>query len=158
MDVLKATFALFGTPRFIITDHGSQFGETFAKLVLGLNFGIDVVRGPARHPEFNGKVERLFRTLKLWQRVACALCIPNHNGIQLYLDRFREWYNTHRVHQGIHGRMPDEVWTGIKRPETVRYFARAGLKPTFFIRRGQYGDDRHLPLFDIQVSAKRKTA
>ena len=158
LDVLKATLAQYGAPRFIITDHGSQFRETFAELVRGLSLGIDVVRGPARHPEFNGKVERLFRTLKLWQRVACALCVPNHDCIQRYLDRFRDWYNLHRVHQGIHGRTPEEAWMDVKRLDPVRYFARAVLIPIFIVRRGHFGGDHHLPLFDIRVSAKCKSA
>ena len=158
LDVLKATLAQFGVPRFIITDHGSQFREAFAEIVRGLNMGINVVRGPAHHPEFNGKVERLFRTMKLWQRVACALCIPKHASIQPYLDRFRDWYNLQRVHQGIHGRTPEEAWIDAKRPDPIRYFARADLKPVFIVRRGHLGDDRHLPLFDIRLSAKRKSA
>ena len=158
LDALKATLAHLGAPRFIITDHGCQFRETFASLVRGLNLGIDVVRGPARHPEFNGKVERLFRTVRLWQRVACALCIPKPNYIQPHLYHFQEWYNNHRVHQSIHGRTPEEAWSGLKRAAPVRYYARADTTPIFVVRRGHYCDDHHLPLFDIRVSTKRKTA
>lgn len=59
----SATIALF--PRFLITDHGSQFRESFADLVHALNIGIDVIRGPVQRPQFNGKIERFFRSIKL---------------------------------------------------------------------------------------------
>jgi transposase InsO family protein len=158
LEVLKASIAQFGAPRFIITDHGCQFRETFAKLVRGLKLGINVLRGPVRHPQFNGKVERFFRTMKLWQRLAALQWLLGVQFIQRKLDFFRDWYNQDRVHQGVHGLTPNEAWAGTKRPEPVRYFARDKLNPIFTVRRRDFQDDPYLPIFDISVSADQKTA
>ena len=158
MNILKPIMAQFGAPRFMITDRGSQFRETFADLVRDLKLGIDVVRGPVKRPQFNGKIERFFRSLKLWQRPASGEWIAHLHFVQRCLDSFRDWYNGHRVHQGVHGLTPDEAWSGTHRPDPVRYFARDKLNPIFTVRRIHHHDDRHLPLFDIRVSAARKTA
>jgi transposase InsO family protein len=60
--------AQFGVPRLAITDRGSQFRAVFADLLRTL--GVDVIHGPVERPQFNGKCERFFSTLKLWQRIA----------------------------------------------------------------------------------------
>ncbi len=52
------------------------------------------VRGPVRAPFFNGKMERAFRTFRIWWRmVLVAAC---GRGMQRRIDSYRHWYNTHR--------------------------------------------------------------
>ena len=66
--VIRSAIRSLGQPRFIITDHGGQFAESFmAKLK---HRDITVVKGKVRQPSFNGKIERLFRSLRLWLRIA----------------------------------------------------------------------------------------
>ena len=61
----------YGTPRHLITDHGGEFQKQFKH---GLNeLGIKHTRGPVRMPNFNGKIERFFRTLRIWQRAVWLL-------------------------------------------------------------------------------------
>ena len=68
LSIVRSAIRSFGPPRFIIADHGGQFAESFtAKLK---HRGITVVKGKVRQPSFNGKIERLFRSLRLWLRVA----------------------------------------------------------------------------------------
>ena len=89
-----------GRFRFIITDHGGQFTETFTKMLK--RSGITVVKGKVRQPSFNGKVERPFRTLRLWLRV--AVLPVGIAAQQRRLDRYRTWYNEHRPHAALGGR------------------------------------------------------
>ena len=92
----------FGSPRFLITDHGCQFRWRFRTEVGELN--VKVVRGRVRCPAFNGKVERFFKTFRIWQRR--TLLPLTLTGIQRKLDAFHHWYNTERLHQGevVHSR------------------------------------------------------
>lgn len=64
-------FCLFGTPRFISTDRGSQFeSELFDYLAIIM--GTQRIRTTSYHPASNGLVERFHRTLK------SALMCNNH--------------------------------------------------------------------------------
>ena len=54
-------------PRFIVTDHGSQFRRHFEKLVSGPK--TSVVRCVVHCFKLNGKVETSFSTLKAWARM-----------------------------------------------------------------------------------------
>ncbi|KAF2892833.1 hypothetical protein ILUMI_13342 [Ignelater luminosus] len=57
----------YGTPCKLITDRGSQFtAETFQ--VLSKICGIKLQHTTAYHPQSNGKIERLYRTLKTTQK------------------------------------------------------------------------------------------
>ncbi|MEL6796501.1 MAG: DDE-type integrase/transposase/recombinase, partial [Planctomycetota bacterium] len=53
-----------GAPRFLVTDHGSQFRSRFRSRVQGL--GLTHVRCQVRTWHLNAKVERVFRDLKHW--------------------------------------------------------------------------------------------
>jgi len=64
--VLHESVREFGRPRFLITDHGCQFRKVFEQAVHAM--GARLVRGRVRQPNFNGKIERFFRTLRGWQR------------------------------------------------------------------------------------------
>ena len=56
----------FGVPRFLITDHGPHFRRRFRCAIKGI--GIIQIKGRVRSPMFNGMVERLFKTIRIWQR------------------------------------------------------------------------------------------
>ena len=100
----------------LIADHGTQFRKKFHAAMTRQN--IHHVRSRVRTPYLNGKVERAFRTFKLWWRV--ILCGMNHAQIQRRLNDYQHWYNHHRPHSAIEGRTPDEVWNGVVtyRPKT----------------------------------------
>lgn len=66
-------------------------------------------RGPPRQPWRNGRIERLFGTLKCAigkVRFGCA------DGLQAKLNSFRAFYNVIRPHQALAGLTPEEVWQG----------------------------------------------
>jgi putative transposase len=77
----------------------------FSLLLLGIRH-----QRTERHcPWQNGRIERLFGTLKKklnqWQ-------VANREQLNLSLHQFRFWYNHVRPHQYLEGRTPAEVWQG----------------------------------------------
>ena len=95
----------FGMPRFLITDHGCQSRQQFSDTIEALS--IAHVCGRVRSAGFNGKVERLFRTLRQWHRLSV---LPlSLRGFQRRLDRFRAWHNIARPHQSLGVLTPEEA-------------------------------------------------
>jgi transposase InsO family protein len=78
-----------GAPRFLITDHGTQFRGHFHTAMERMK--IRHVKGRVRAPNLNGKVERAFRTFRIWWRL--VLCGLMRSGIQRRLDNYQHWYN-----------------------------------------------------------------
>ena len=70
-----------------VTDHGSVFRERFKAAVEAQ--GTALVKGKLYSCQFNGKVERFFRSFKLWQRL--ALVVWSQHKIQEHLDTYRGW-------------------------------------------------------------------
>jgi transposase InsO family protein len=139
-------------PRFIVTDHGSQFRKRFEKLVSGPK--TSVVRCAVHCFKLTGKVERLFRTFKAWARMKLFAWFEDRKGIARWmkrkLDVFRDWYNTARPNQAVGGLTPEEAWSGVALPEAKPVRAR-DEQPVFAVRRRKYGGDPHLPVLDIAV-------
>ena len=52
LNVMQAAINSYGQPRFVITDHGSQFNKAFMSKLEN----ITVVKGKVRQPSFNGKI------------------------------------------------------------------------------------------------------
>jgi len=90
---METWISRFGVPLYVITDRGTQFeAELFSQLSAVVGF--HRLRSAAYHPQTNGMVERLHRTLKSsiiargsqWLRdlpivLLGMRCLPNENGI-----------------------------------------------------------------------------
>jgi len=137
----------FGKPRFIISDHGTQFRRHFRCAMK--KTGIIAVQARVRAPYLNGKLERAFRTLRVWWRLVLAGL--TQRGIQRRLDQFGAWFNEHRAHSALHGRTPQEAWEGRILPEPAPIRARDQLQPQIEIRRRHYRGDPRLPVLEISV-------
>jgi transposase InsO family protein len=111
--------------------------------------GIIAVQGRVRAPYLNGKLERAFRTFRVWWRL--VLTGQTQRGIQRRLDRFGAWFNEHRAHSALHGRTPQEAWEGRVLPEPIPIRARDQLQPQIEVRRRHYRDDPRLPVLEISV-------
>jgi len=146
LSLVRTGIAAHGRPRFIVTDHGPIFRSKFKK---GLGKRIRLVKGKVRSCKFNGKVERFFRTFKLWSRAAGMLWHPLR--IQTHLERFQRYYNLHRTHRALQGRTPESVWADQPALHTEAFLARDTRKPVFRAQRLAFEGDNHLPLLRVDV-------
>ena len=137
----------FGKPRFVITDHGTQFRQQFRSAMKKI--GVIPVQARVRAPYLNGRIERAFRTFREWWRL--VLTGLTQRGIQRRLDDFRAWFNEHRAHSALGCRTPQEVWRAHVLPTPVPIRARDQLQPQIEIRRRHYRDDPRLPIIEISV-------
>ncbi len=96
----------YGKPKKLRTDNEVIFTsfvfKTFLKLV-----NIQQQKIPVASPWCNGRIERLFGTLKPMLKL---FAISNKTELQSWLNQFTHWYNRHRTHQNIGGKTPEEVW------------------------------------------------
>lgn len=103
----------WGLPAGILSDNGLCFSgkvrhmEVFFEAQLR-DAGVRPFTGRPYHPQTTGKVERFQQTLKKWlrrQRLAATI-----EELQAQLDRFAEYYNHRRPHQGIGRVTPISRW------------------------------------------------
>jgi transposase InsO family protein len=128
-DVLRAT----PPPRRILTDCGREFMRHFSKLLA--QHGIRHTRTQPYHPWTNGRVERIFRTLKSLLRDH-GVAVPLAGWPDL-CDQFRTFYNDHRPHQSFANRTPSEVYHGLALSPAPAYAKTAflsGKVPWFRLR------------------------
>lgn len=133
--VLRELIAAYGKPEVIKTDNEACFTSSeFKEGLAGL--GIKHQRSRPGMPWQNGRIERLFLTLK---EKLDQLWVLDTVALQLALGSFRLWYNGVRVHQHLDGRTPSEAWHGIdqyKSPKSVELFeAWDGLLVGYYMRR-----------------------
>ena len=105
---LHLAFAKYGMPNAIRTDNEGMFIGRFWQATLKA-LAIAHRRGPPGQPWRNGRIERLFGTLKA---VLARLRLESAAALQAALDEFTEFYNTVRPHQGLDGLTPEEAWRG----------------------------------------------
>jgi transposase InsO family protein len=108
---LEQTFTRYGLPRQILVDHGtpwwaggSPWGLTELRVWI-LRQGVELIYSGLRHPQTQGKVERMHGAL---QRA-----IRQRKGDpedQAWLDAFRDEYNHVRPHAGIGMQTPASRW------------------------------------------------
>jgi transposase InsO family protein len=149
---VKNVISSHGAPRFLVTDRGGQFKKRF-RIVL-MRWGIQQVQGRKRSCCFNGKVERFFRTLKAWQRVALLFCSASR--LQMRLDRFRRYYNSERPSLAIAGNTPESAWCRKRRIDCRRFFAADPIQPAFRIQRVGFEGDSTLPVARITTELQFK--
>lgn len=136
LDILRVLLDIVdscGKPGFLRTDNDSIFTSWLFRFALWL-LGIRHQRTAPFAPWQNGRIERLFLTLK--QRVARwkADFGKTLDIDQAELDLFRAWYNGVRPHQHLEREIvPAEAWAGKRlRSSRGRYFAAWGGALTGF--------------------------
>lgn len=120
--VLEAAFGEYGLPAAIRTDNGSPFssvalGGLSPLSVWWLRLGIIPERIPPGRPQYNGRHERMHRTLK--QETAN----PPRASLraqQKAFDQFRQEYNNERPHEALEMKTPAMLYTASGRPYPVR--------------------------------------
>jgi putative transposase len=111
-----------GKPKFVRTDNERCFtGQAFAD-PLALQ-GIQPQRSDMHCPWQNGRIERVFGTLKQYLNM---ITFDTREQLQVLLDEFMTWYNTIRPHQHLEGRTPFEVWHAIDykkaKPKSIEWW------------------------------------
>jgi len=99
--------------------------------------GIRHQRTAPHCPWQNGRIERLFGTLK---EKLDRSAVGSFEELNLALGDFRDWYNHVRPHQHLGGSTPAEAWRGIdpyaKPPAAMSYFsAWNGMLSGVYLRR-----------------------
>jgi transposase InsO family protein len=126
----------YGKPRAIRTDNEACFTSRLFRATLFL-LGIRQQRSDPGCPWQNGRIERLFGTLKqkLDQR-----CVADFADLSLSLSEFCFFYNHVRPHQHLGGATPAEVWAGVnpfaaKIKSEYWFEAWDGLLQGYYLRR-----------------------
>jgi transposase InsO family protein len=117
---IRAAFQAHGLPREILTDHGTPFYSTTS--VHGLttvsveimNQGIGLVHGAVSHPQTQGKLERLNRTLQ--EEIYFRGKPRTIEACQVLFDVFRETYNHVRPHESLDMDVPVSRYVASQRP------------------------------------------
>jgi len=107
---LLEIFDRFGTPKVLRTDNEPAVRSLLFRTALRL-LGVRHQRTEPCAPWQNGRIERLFRTVKevmRHRRTATGL----RGFSEADLRDIRTWYNHLRPHQHLAGRAPAEAWTG----------------------------------------------
>lgn len=120
--VVETAFREYGLPLAIRSDNGSPFssvavGGLSPLSVWWLRLGIVPERIPPGRPQYNGRHERMHRTLK--QETANPPC-ASLRAQQKAFDRFREEYNNERPHEALGQKTPAMLYTASGRPYPVR--------------------------------------
>ena len=116
-ETLEETFAGNGMPDKLLLDHGtpwwnaaSPWGWTELTVWI-MRLGVCLIYSGIRHPQTQGKVERMHGALQRAIRHR-----QGDPGDQAWLDRFRYEYNHVRPHGGIGMETPASRWRPSNRP------------------------------------------
>jgi transposase InsO family protein len=109
----------FGMPDALLSDNGDGFNSTASPGPTRFQancwlLGIGTTHGRPRHPQTQGKVERLHGTLE--RELGAALVQPTAQLAQERFDQWRVSYNWERPHEAIGQRVPGAVYVRSSRP------------------------------------------
>ncbi len=118
-DHLTAAFRRYGLPRRILTDTGPPWGTAGSPGLSALEawllrLGIAVSQGRPHHPQTQGKLERLHRTL--WAEVTGIRDLPDLATAQRRFDAWRQVYNLERPHEALAHAVPASRYQPSPRP------------------------------------------
>ena len=114
---LEQTFAAHGLPETMLVDHGIPWWNSASAwgwsglTVWIMRQGIRMVFSGVRHPQTQGKVERMHGALE-----AAVRKRQGRPAEQTWLDQFRLEYNTVRPHEALQMQTPETRWKPSPRP------------------------------------------
>ena len=116
---LTDTFRRYGLPERLLMDNGSPWGDDGASrhTILTawlIRLGIAISHGRPYHPQTQGKVERLHRTLG--EELLSQHAFPTLYACQRHFDCWREFYNTQRPHEALGLQPPASCYLPSGRP------------------------------------------
>ncbi len=99
----------FRAPRIIRSDNEAIFKSVVIRTIVG-SAGIGQRFTVPGCPWMNGRIERLFGTLK---QSLDKIEVDSREALSGLLGAFRFWYNSVRAHQNLGVQTPGEAWHGI---------------------------------------------
>ncbi|MBC8234542.1 transposase, partial [bacterium] len=101
--ILARLFGQYGTPKEILTDHGTTFASLWTTSTHQFSefcslHSVNHKLAAPYYPESNGKVEALIKTGKRECLNNLLLSSLGIAQLQQELEQFREYYNFHRLH------------------------------------------------------------
>jgi transposase InsO family protein len=116
---LTAAFQRYGLPQRMLSDNGPPWGAAGAGGITALEawwlrLGIAVSHGKPRHPQTQGKLERLHRTI--WAETFGIRELPDLATAQVRFDAWRTVYNQERPHEALADGVPAERYHLSARP------------------------------------------
>lgn len=126
----KKAFYEYGMPESVLSDNGAQFAgfrqgfTQFEKWLM--NHNILPIHGRFKHPQTQGKIERMHRTMK--NELLKHTVIENIDDANIKLQIWRDKYNNIRPHEALRMRCPAEVYTPSNRTynDTVNPYEYSG--------------------------------
>ena len=91
-------------PEALIHDRDGIFGKWFDRILVE-EFGIKPIRTPFKSPWCNGHCERFHLSLK--SEVLSRVPIQSVSHVNMLCSQYKNYYNSHRPHQGIDGNRPN---------------------------------------------------
>ena len=126
----KKAFYEYGMPESVLSDNGAQFAgfrqgfTQFEKWLM--NHNVLPIHGRFKHPQTQGKIERMHRTMK--NELLKHTVIENIDDANIKLQMWREKYNNFRPHEALGMRCPAEVYIPSNRTynDTVKPYEYGG--------------------------------
>lgn len=128
-ELFEKLFERYGLPKAIQTDNGTPFvsahgTQGLTRLgVFWLSLGIEHIRSRPATPSDNGGHERMHRDMAAELERFSAL---SRRAQQEACDRWRHDFNTHRPHEALGMKTPDEVYV-----RSRVHYRRAPAEPTY---------------------------
>jgi putative transposase len=91
-------------PKYLICDHDSKFGPSFARVAT--TSGIKLLKTPVHAPQANAVCERFMRSVR--QECFDHLFILQEKQLQRVLNAYVMYFNRARPHQGIGQQIPEQ--------------------------------------------------
>ncbi len=157
---LTACFARYGLPRAILTDNGPPWGTSRGGITRLdawlLRLGVELWHGRFRHPQTQGKVERIHGTISV--EAFGTQTFRDLTAAQVAFDAFRAIYNLDRPHEALGyavpmtrlqpsprllpDELPPPVYASDDAVRRVRSQGAIGFaNRSWFISRGLIGED-----------------
>lgn len=126
----KKAFYEYGMPESVLSDNGAQFAgfrqgfTQFEKWLM--NHNVLPIHGRFKHPQTQGKIERMHRTMK--NELLKHTVIENIDDANVKLQMWRDKYNNLRPHEALGMRCPAEVYIPSNRTynDTVKPYEYGG--------------------------------
>ena len=135
-----------GAPKYIVSDKGRQF-ECAGYKAWCRQKGIDPRYAAARSIRATAVIERFFLSLKdEWLR---RILVPlDRDAMQREVSLYLDWFARHRPHQGLDGRVPQEVYDGV--PAVARQTMKAKEVPRSQLVVRFHEGRRQLPIVELR--------